>query len=119
MLIVQRATLDISIESSVLRYVEQGWSMSGNRHMVGLGCCGLNVARVVYFGSRANQAKRGAVVHPLDPQLAGGRLGARLQGTVLGQADRIVHRCCECVVVLYYCTFIFWRSCLSCVLFRS
>ena len=97
MLIVQRTAFDVSVVSSVLRYVEQGWSVSGNRHMVGLGCCGLIVARVVYSGSRANQAKRGAVVHPLDPQLAGRRLGARVQGTVLGQADVVVHRCCVSV----------------------
>jgi len=81
--------------------------VSGNRYVVGLGRTGLYVARVVDFASRAKQAKRGAVVHSLDSQLAGGGLGARVQGAVLGQADVIVHRCCECVVGLYYCTIIF------------
>ena len=64
MLIVQRTAFHISVVSSVLRYVKQGWSVSGNRHMVGLGCSGLYVARVEDLGSRAKQAKRGAVVHP-------------------------------------------------------
>ena len=119
MLIVQRTAFDVSVVASVLRYVEQRRSVSGNRYVVGLGRTGLYVAWVVDFGSRAKQAKRGAVVHSFDSQLAGCGLGTSVQGSVLGQADGIVHRCCECVVVLYYCTFIFWRSCLSCVLFRS
>ena len=83
MLIVQRTAFDVSVVSSVLRYVEQGWSVSGNRHMVGLGCCGLNVARVVYFGAGAKEPECGAVVHPFDSQLAGSGLGTGVQGSVL------------------------------------
>ena len=64
MLIVQRTAFDVSVVPSVLGYVEQRRSVSGNRHMVGLGCSGLYVARVEDLGSRAKQAKRGAVVHP-------------------------------------------------------
>jgi len=62
-LIVQRTASYVSVVASVLRYVEQRRSVSGNRHMVGLGCIGLYVAWVEDLRSRAKQAKRGAVVH--------------------------------------------------------
>ena len=67
MLIVQRTALHKPVVASVLWYVEQRRSVSGNWYVVGLGSRGLYVAWVVDFATRAKQAKRGAVVHSLDP----------------------------------------------------